>query len=247
MRSSDSDTELPIIHPLAEYKYMSDPGIAGGKYTLDASLLALTRTAGRDSRRLSVALGWELPYTGPAGDVYNLVARVQGDGYWVDSVDPNRDAVNPANATESGITGRVFPQVALQWRYPWVRHSGAMTQVVEPVAQVVLAPNGSNPGRIPNADSQEFEFDDANPCSPNRFTGVDRVTSGTRVAYGWQWPGTRAGGAGAAWSAAGRGRCRRWRRLRGGTSPRGRAAWWWGWSAGAARTGRPPGAGPGGG
>jgi LPS-assembly protein len=80
LRSTDLDSELPIIHPLAEYNYMSDPGVAGGKYTLDASLLALTRSEGRDSRRVSVALGWELPYTGPAGDVYNLVARVQGDG-----------------------------------------------------------------------------------------------------------------------------------------------------------------------
>ena len=194
LRSSDNDTELPMIHPLAEYSYMSDPGVAGGKYTMDASLLALTRSAGRDSRRLSVAVGWEIPYTGPAGDVYNLVARVQGDGYWVDSVDPNRDAVNPTNATENGITGRVFPQVALQWRYPWVRHSGTMQQVIEPIAQVVLAPNGSNPGRIPNEDSQDFEFDDTNLFSLNRFTGIDRVTSGTRVDYGLKWTVTGDGG-----------------------------------------------------
>ncbi len=187
LRSTDRDSELPIIHPLAEYSYMSDPGVAGGKYTFDASLLALTRTEGRDSRRLSVALGWELPYTGPAGDVYNLVARVQGDGYWVDGVDPNSDAVNPANGGESGITGRIFPQVALQWRYPWVRHSGTTHQVVEPIAQIVLAPNGSNPGKIPNEDSQDFEFDDTNLFSLNRFTGVDRVSPGSRVDYGLRW------------------------------------------------------------
>ena len=199
LRRSDNDTELPVIHPLAEYSYMSDPGVAGGKYTLDASLLALTRSAGRDSRRLSAALGWELPYTGPAGDVYNLVARVQGDGYWVSGVDPNRDAVNPANNTENGLTGRVFPQIALQWRYPWVRHSGTMNQVVEPIAQVVLAPNGSNPGRIPNEDSQDFEFDDTNLFSLNRFTGVDRVTSGTRVDYGLKWTVTGDGGG---WASA---------------------------------------------
>ena len=199
LRSTDQDSELPIIHPLAEYNYMSDPGVAGGKYTMDASLLALTRSEGRDSRRLSVALGWELPYTGPAGDVYNLVARVQGDGYWVDDVDPNRDAVNPGNATENGLTGRVFPQLALQWRYPWVRHSGTVHQVVEPIAQVVLAPNGSNPGKIPNEDSQDFEFDDTNLFSLNRFTGVDRVTSGTRVDYGLKWTVTGDGGG---WASA---------------------------------------------
>ena len=187
LRSTDINDELPIIFPLAEYSYMSDPGIAGGKYTLDASLLALTRVEGRDSRRVSVRLGWELPYTGPAGDVYNLVARVQSDGYWVDGVDPNSDEVNPTGPTESGLTGRIFPQLALQWRYPWVRNSGTMHQVVEPMAQVVIAPTGSNPGEIPNEDSLDFEFDDTNLFSLNRFTGVDRVDPGTRVDYGLKW------------------------------------------------------------
>ena len=187
LRSTDINDELPIIFPLAEYSYMSDPGIAGGKYTMDASLLALTRVEGRDSRRISVGLGWELPYTGPAGDVYNLVAHVQGDGYWVDGVDPNSDEVNPTGPTESGLTGRIFPQLALQWRYPWVRNSGTMHQVVEPMAQVVVAPTGSNPGEIPNEDSLDFEFDDTNLFSLNRFTGVDRVDPGTRVDYGLKW------------------------------------------------------------
>lgn len=197
-RTDDNDT-LPIIHPLAEYSYLSDPGVGGGKYTMDASLLALTRPEGRDSRRISVALGWELPYTGPAGDVYNLVARVQGDGYWVNDVDPNSDTANPSGTTESGIAGRVLPQVALQWRYPWVRHSGTMHQVIEPMAQVVLAPNGSNPGEIPNEDSQDFEFDDTNLFSLNRFTGVDRVDPGSRVDYGLKWT---VAGNGGGWASA---------------------------------------------
>ena len=199
LRSTDRNDELPVIHPLAEYSYMSDPGVAGGKYTLDASLLALTRSSGRDSRRISVGLGWDLPYTGPAGDVYNLVARVQGDGYWVNDVDPNSDAVNPSGPTESGLTGRVFPQLALQWRYPWVRHSGTTHQVIEPIAQVVLAPNGSNPGKIPNEDSPDFEFDDTNLCSLSRFTGVDRVDPGSRVDYGLKWTVT---GDGSGWASA---------------------------------------------
>ena len=190
LRSTDHDDELPVIHPLAEYNYMSEPGADGSKYTIGGSLLALTRSEGRDSRRLSGAVGWELPYTGPAGDVYNLVARVQADGYWVDDVDPRSNAVNPANDTEDGLTGRIFPQLALQWRYPWVQHEGTQHQVVEPIAQVVLAPNGSNPGEIPNEDSRDFVFDDTNLFSLNRFTGVDRVTSGSRVDYGLKWTGT---------------------------------------------------------
>ena len=34
--------------------------------------------------------------------------------------------------------------------------------LIEPIAQAVFSPNGSNPGDIPNEDSQDFEFDDTN-------------------------------------------------------------------------------------
>lgn len=186
-RSTDIDGETPMILPMIDYNYISDPGIAGSKYTLDANLLALTRREGRDSRRLSVAAGWELPYLGPAGDIYTIMARVQGDGYWTDGVRTGSDDVNPSGSTDSNLTGRIFPQVALQWRYPWVQNSGSIHQVIEPIAQAVAAPNGSNPGKIPNEDSIDFEFDDTNLLSLNRFPGTDRVDPGSRFDYGLKW------------------------------------------------------------
>ncbi len=187
LRATDDDAESPIILPMLDYNYMSDPGISGGKYSVDANLLALFRRDGRDSRRLSVGLGWELPYTSPMGDQYKLMARLQGDGYWVNGVNPNSDAADPTGRTKNALVGRLFPQLALQWRYPWVRHSGTMHQVIEPVVQAVLAPNGNNPGEIPNEDSLDFEFDDTNLFSLNRFTGLDRVDPGSRVDYGLKW------------------------------------------------------------
>ena len=187
LRAEDKDSESPIVLPLIDYNYISEPGIAGGKYTLDANLLALTRTDGRDSRRVSVGVGWELPYVGPLGDLYTFTARIQGDGYWVIGNSPTTDDVNPSGPTESDVTGRVFPQFAAQWRYPWVRSVDGMHQVIEPIVQAVFAPNGSNPDEIPNDDSLDFEFDDTNLFSLNRFTGLDRVDPGTRFDYGLKW------------------------------------------------------------
>ena len=51
------------------------------------------------------------------------------------------------------------------------------------------APTGGNPDEIPNEDSIGFEFDDTNLFNLNRFPGVDRVDSGTRVDYGLNWLG----------------------------------------------------------
>src|SRR3546814_1386769 len=89
----------------------------------------------------------------------------------------------------SETTGRFFPQFAAKWRYPWMSQQGWLQQVIEPTVQAVVAPNGSNPGEIPNEDSLDFEFDDTNLFKLNRFAGRDRVDSGTRIDYGLEWTG----------------------------------------------------------
>jgi len=194
-RSSDRNNELPIVAPLAEYSFISEPGIGlpGGNFTIDTSLMALTRIEGRDSRRASFIGGYHLPYTSPLGDIYEFTAQVQADGYWTHGVEPGSNDVNPSDAPGSDTTGRIFPQMALKWRYPWARQDGSLHQVIEPIAQAVLAPNGSNPGDIPNEDSLDFEFDDTNLFDLNRFAGVDRVDSGTRFDYGLKWTADLAG------------------------------------------------------
>ena len=201
LRESDRNNEFPIVVPLADYNFISEPGVllSGGHYTVDANLLALSRIEGRDSRRLSVVSGYHLPYAGPIGDVYEFTAQVQADGYWTHGVVPDSSDVNPSDAPGGDTTGRIFPQVAVKWRYPWMRQDGSIKQVVEPIAQAVFAPSGSNPGEIPNEDSLDFEFDDTNIFKLNRFAGRDRVDSGTRFDYGVKWTGAfeNGGSAGA--------------------------------------------------
>ena len=191
LRESDRNNEFPIVAPLADYNFTSEPGtlLPGGHYTVDANLMALSRIEGRDSRRASVIGGYHLPYMGPIGDLYEFTAQVQADGYWTHGVVPGSSDVNPSNAPGSETTGRVFPQFAAKWRYPWMRQDGSVRQVIEPIAQAVFAPNGSNPGEIPNEDSLDFEFDDTNLFKLNRFAGRDRVDSGTRFDYGIKWTG----------------------------------------------------------
>src|SRR3990170_5261547 len=55
------------------------------------------------------------------------------------------------------------------------------------MAGVVAATSTGNPGRIPNEDSLDIEFDETNLFKPNRFAGLDRVDSGQRVNYGLKW------------------------------------------------------------
>jgi len=178
LRTRDSTARTPLILPQLDYNFVGEPRPSGDYVTIDANLLSLTRDTGADSHRLSLDGGWHLPYVAPAGDVYSLSANLRGDLYLVDNV------TKSGGGTHSGAQGRLFPQIAADWRYPFVRQSGTVQQLVEPMLGVVVAPAGGNPEAIPNEDSQDIEFDDTNLFSRNRFTGLDRVEGGARLVYG---------------------------------------------------------------
>jgi LPS-assembly protein len=181
----------PLVAPFAQYSFVGQPGQYGGRFSLDASALSLTRDIGADSNRLAATSGWTLPYTAPTGEVYSLSTFLYSDGYYVN------DVANPAGAgspTLDGLTGRVIPQLAFNWRYPWARNDGSIREVVEPVVQFVAATIGGNPAKIPNEDSTAFELDDSNLFRPNRFAGTDRVSSGQRLDYGANFTASGAAG-----------------------------------------------------
>jgi LPS-assembly protein len=61
------------------------------------------------------------------------------------------------------------------------------TQTIEPIAQLIVRPNETNIGKIPNEDSQSLIFGDDNLFRVNKFSGWDRVEGGTRTNYGVQY------------------------------------------------------------
>jgi len=182
LREDDNDETTPIVAPFASYNVISTPFDGWGRWNLDANMMVLTRPVGVSSRRLSLRGGWQLPIIRPAGDITTFSVGLAGDMYWVNGV-PQRSASN-AGRSFSGVTGRIYPHAMVDWRYPFVREFGNVRQLLEPRVAVIAAPNGQNPGSIPNEDSVDFEFDDTNLFSANRFPGVDRVSGGQWLVYG---------------------------------------------------------------
>jgi len=180
----------PVIAPLLHYSYAGDQTGRGGYFSADANALVLLREDGSDSNRLSAKVGWNLPFTSPLGDIYTLRATLRGDGYYV------RDVARPSRGdTFTGTTGRVVPELSLEWKFPLVRNDGGAHQVLEPIVMGVVSPIGQNPEQIPNEDSRDLEFDDTNLFDTQRFTGSDRVEGGARINYGLRWSiyGARGG------------------------------------------------------
>ena len=179
LRPDDDPGEIPVVAPLLNHNLVTNPDSDGAYFTLDTNVLALTRNDGTDSRRFSTELGWERPFLTDGGHLFTYRASLRADAYQVNHV-----VVGNGRPEESGFVGRIVPTTSLEWHYPLVRESGTVQQLVEPIVMAVLSPNGGNPERIPNEDSQDFEFDEINLFNTNRFPGLDRVEGGLRLNYG---------------------------------------------------------------
>ena len=181
LRNDDDPGTTPLVAPILDFNAITPIGKGDARWALDANFLSLSRSEGADSRRLSVTNSWELPHVARTGEVYHMYASLQADAYYASNVQKPGKAIGD---TSSGFTGRLFPRIGLDWRFPFSRSSGSSTQIIEPIAGFQVAPNGGNSGQIPNEDSQDIEFDETNLFSRNRFTGLDRVEGGQRVYYG---------------------------------------------------------------
>lgn len=170
----------PTVFPLVNYNYVGDPSSHGAYWTFDSRAAAITRIQGVSSRRINTETAWHLPYTANDGEVYNFSARLRADAY-------NSDHVVGLPDSEVVSTGRVIPQMTMDWRYPFAKIGEHSSQTVTPIVVTNIAPYGGNSVRIPNEDSQDFELDDTNLFSANPFSGYDLVPSGPSVAYGGQY------------------------------------------------------------
>ncbi len=188
LRETDEQGTIPFALPMAEYHRVGEAPLGNSFWTVDAGVLALTRTEGLDTQRLTAELGWEIPYLGAIGDLWRLRLGLRGDLYRTDG-DPG-DFGGGGNR----VTGRILPRAHLAWSWPLTGEIGSWQQLVEPVATLMIDRSDGNDPDIPDEDSQSFEFDETNVFLPSRFTGIDRVEEGVRTAYGVRAAAVSPGG-----------------------------------------------------
>jgi LPS-assembly protein len=184
--------DLPYVLPRYEYSFVGEPDGWGGRTSLDAEAFNVARQVGTNTQRASLRLDWERPATGALGDLWKLVLHVDSAAYAAHQLDqsPTFGPENVAGAAQA------MPTLALDLNWPLQRDAGSWgTQVLEPIMQLIAAPNGSSYATVknangtpvsintlvPNEDSLDFDFTDANLFSLNRFSGVDRLEGGMRA------------------------------------------------------------------
>ncbi|MEA2790743.1 MAG: LPS-assembly protein, partial [Acetobacteraceae bacterium] len=170
-------SHLPIVLPRYEYSFVGTPDSLGGRLSVSANTFNLVRTSGTNTQRGALTVDYERPFSGLLGDQWKVTLHGDADAYNATQFDqlPNFGPMRSVDAA------RALPQVAVDFRWPFARDSGAWgTQLIEPIAQLIVAPQSgdSQLRRYPNEDSLDFEFSDANLFGFNRFSGTDRLEGG---------------------------------------------------------------------
>lgn len=168
----------PLVAPILDYNYVGEADSVGGRWAFDGNFRAHIRDQGADTRRFSVKSGYRVPFVSDFGLVTAVSASVAADGYHLDQTIV--DGLEENNVT----VGRVVPRLAVEWRYPLVRGSTGVRQLIEPVAALIAAPNTGNPTEIIEEDSVVVELDDTNLFSEDQIPGLDRADLGQRGVYG---------------------------------------------------------------
>jgi len=178
LRTVDDTRQIPFVLPNLYYEQAPRERVLGGWLTMDAGLLGIYREIGSETQRLATRLRWERPEIGPIGDLWTF--KLQGEAIGYRARGQQEPPVNLPDANGTQALGNI--RLAVDWRLPLVRSAGAWgTQTIEPRVQFVTGPNTGRQTDIPNEDSIDFEFTDANLFELNRFTGRDRQEGGTRI------------------------------------------------------------------
>jgi LPS-assembly protein len=134
--------------------------------------------------RLTGEADWRRSFTDSAGEIWTPFASIRADAINADiSNQPGVSNFLPVGDTQAL---RVMPTVGLEYRYPFINVQPWGTTTIEPIAQVIIRPNESYAGKLPNEDAQSLVFDTSNLFSVDKFSGYDRVEGGGRANAGVQ-------------------------------------------------------------
>ena len=125
---------------------------------------------------------WKRKFVTAGGQVITPFTSLRGDFYWLPST-----SGAPAALLDENFAFRGMPTVGVDYRLPILATSGTTSHIIEPIAQLIVRPNETNIGKLPNDDAQSLVFDDTILFDPNKFSGYDRVEGGTRANIGFQY------------------------------------------------------------
>ncbi|MET0407433.1 MAG: LPS-assembly protein LptD [Hyphomicrobium sp.] len=204
--TNDTPQTESYTHPIIDYNYVFKDPVVGGELKWNTNILSFTRADGtlvdpltgrqkdQNINRIVSELKWRRRFTDAIGISYTPFADVRGDVYQFDNVaDPTSVVLNPAGTAVESLSRfsdsetRGIVDGGATVSYPWAANAGGATHIIEPIGQIVAHQESIPQRRLPDEDAQSLVFDDTNLFSTSKFSGYDRIETGTRVNAGVQY------------------------------------------------------------
>ncbi|MEZ5842213.1 MAG: LPS assembly protein LptD [Hyphomicrobiaceae bacterium] len=185
-----------VVHPVVDWNYVVGQPVAGGELSWNVNAYSLTRettyAAGQRGTvsKISADTGWRRRLTDRIGITYTPFANLRGDVYSLEDVN---DPANPGTALD-GTVSRGVASAGVLVAYPWARHDAGGSHIVEPLGQMIVRTKRTGNRAVPDEDARSIVFDDTNLFEVDKFSGYDRIETGTRANVGLQYTFQANGG-----------------------------------------------------
>jgi LPS-assembly protein len=172
LRPNEIDEEIPFVLPELYFRQRFADPFLGGDFSVEANAVSLLRDDSSQMLRMGGELSWRRNWVSDQGLTGSYYAAVAGNVYSTNN-----------HADYGSISDSAFlPLIAADISWPLAKQVGSVTHVVEPIAQLVWAPDTGNSSI--NEDSVQVEFESSNLFSYNRFPGFDETEAGARLNLG---------------------------------------------------------------
>jgi LPS-assembly protein len=187
------------VFPIIDYDYIVKNPIIGGELSFNSNMMAFENKDNLSSDRLISEANWRRQMIDGIGEVFTPFFQLRGDLYNVSGVNAISLAGTEDLVTQdptNGFTARGNAVAGLEYRYPFVATTGSVTHVIEPIGQIIARPASiGNQQDVPNEDALSLVFDDTLLFDIDKFSGYDRVETGTRANVGFRYTAELASGA----------------------------------------------------
>lgn len=179
----DTPASESRVLPVVDYRKVVDTPILGGELSFAANAVSLTRSDGTDLSRVSAETTWRRKIVDPIGQVWTPFLQARGDvSAFTNGFDPDLQVPIGEDTVARGMA-----TAALTYAYPWVYHAAVASHTIEPIAQIIARPSYVPQRRLPDEDARSLVWADTLLFDVNKFSGWDRIETGTRANLGMQY------------------------------------------------------------
>lgn len=186
---SDTPQSESQVHPVVDYNYIVDTPVVGGELSLNGNAISFSRSDGavgvsdQEQSRAAVEVKWRRRLTDTLGITYTPFGEARGDLLAYNNfTDATTDEFVDNETLARGVAAG-----GVTVSYPWIANTQGASHVIEPIGQIIGRTASVDQERFPVEDARSLVFDDTNLFDTNKFSGWDRVETGTRANVGVQY------------------------------------------------------------